>query len=192
MNLRSERQEPAVVRHLDRRNEAAFEKVFRDHFKGMNAYAATILKDDFFAEEVVQQVFFKLWERGGTLEINGSPASYLYRAVHNECMNHLKHKQVKAKHHLHVVAQSRAPERMSIPAETRELEECLREGLEALPEQCRTIFQLSRFEDLKYREIAEKLSISIKTVENQVGKALKLLRERMIEFMTCLIFIHLF
>lgn len=192
MNTGSETSFLTIADRLARRDEVAFEQVFKDHFKGLHAYAATILKDDFLAEEVVQQVFFRLWERAEGLSFTSSPAAYLYRAVHNESMNHLKHNQVRAKHRLHAVRTSKPEQEPVNTAELRELEEQLREALLALPEQCRTIFQLSRFEELKYREIADKLGISVKTVENQVGKALKLLREKMVEVMICFILIHLF
>ena len=65
----------------------------------------------------------------------------------------------------------------------------IREALESLPEQCRTIFQLSRFEDLKYREIADRLQLSVKTVENQMGKALRIMRAKLVEFISLLLFI---
>lgn len=74
----------------------------------------------------------------------------------------------------------------------KELEQQFREALNELPEQCRTVFQLSRFEELKYREIADKLNISVKTVENHMGKALKLLRLKLVDFLPFLfIFINL-
>lgn len=187
-----ELQEHTLTAQLAKRDSSAFEEVFKTYFKNLHAYACTILKDEADAEEAVQQVFFKLWERAEHLSFSGSVAAYLYRAVHNQCLNQLKHQKVKANHQLHV-AYSMKSESVNGPAKmiSKELEQKIREALNELPEQCRTVFQLSRFEEMKYREIADQLDISIKTVENQMGKALKQLRLKLVDFLTLLfLFIH--
>lgn len=185
-----ELQEHTLTAQLAKRDSSAFEEVFKTYFKNLHAYACTILKDEDDAEEAVQQVFFKLWERAEHLSFSGSVAAYLYRAVHNQCLNQLKHQKVKANHQLHV-AYSMKNESVNGPAKmiSKELEQKIREALNELPEQCRTVFQLSRFEEMKYREIADQLDISIKTVENQMGKALKQLRLKLVDFLTLLFLI---
>lgn len=173
---------------LSKRDEAAFEQVFKTYYKNLHAYAFTMLKDDADAEEMVQQVFFKLWERSEHLTFSGSLAAYLYRSVHNESLNFLKHQKVKASHQLHVAYSMKNKSEQAQPKMMRnELENKFREALNELPEQCRTVFQLSRFEDMKYREIADKLNISVKTVENHMGKALKILRTKLVDFLPLLI-----
>ena len=187
-----ELQDHTLTAQLTKRDSSAFEEVFKMYFKNLHAYACTILKDEADAEEAVQQVFFKLWERAEHLSFSGSVAAYLYRAVHNQCLNQLKHQQVKANHQLHVAYRMKN-ESVNGPVKmiSKELEQKIREALNELPEQCRTIFQLSRFEEMKYREIADQLDISIKTVENQMGKALKQLRLKLVDFLTLLfLFIH--
>lgn len=185
-----ELQEHTLTAQLAKRDSSAFEEVFKTYFKNLHAYACTIVKDEADAEEAVQQVFFKLWERAEHLSFSGSVAAYLYRAVHNQCLNQLKHQKVKANHQLHV-AYSMKNESVNGPAKmiSKELEQKIREALNELPEQCRTVFQLSRFEEMKYREIADQLDISIKTVENQMGKALKQLRLKLVDFLTLLFLI---
>jgi len=169
------------------RNEAAFELVFKTHYKNLYVYALTMLKDEDEAEETVQQVFFKLWERSEQLNIDGPVAAYLYRAVHNESLNFLKHQKVKESHRLHVAySMKNKSEQPQEKILSKELENKFKDALNELPEQCRTVFQLSRFENLKYKEIAEKLQISVKTVENHMGKALKLLRIHLIDFLSLL------
>ena len=173
---------------LSKRDEAAFEQVFKTHYKNLHAYAFTMLKDEDEAEEMVQQVFFKLWERSEHLSFSGSIAAYLYRAVHNESLNFIKHQKVKAGHQLHVAYSMKNKSEQAQPKMIRkELENKFREALNELPEQCRTVFQLSRFEDMKYKEIADKLDISVKTVENHMGKALKLLRTKLVDFLPLLL-----
>ena len=171
---------------LARRDESTFEQVFKSYFKSLHAYAFTIIKDETEAEEIVQQVFFRLWERADRFSFQGPLGAYLYRAVHNESLNHIKHEKVKAGYRLHVVKTMKDQSDEIMPSRNKELEHKIGQALNELPEQCRTIFQLSRFEDLKYREIAEKLDISVKTVENQMCKALRILRLKLAEFITLL------
>ena len=169
---------------LARKDESTFEQVFKSYFKSLHAYAFTIIKDEMEAEEIVQQVFFKLWERAEKFSFQGPIAAYLYRAVHNESLNYIKHQKVRAVHRLHVVNTMKHQSEETPGTRNKELEHKLGQAMNELPEQCRTIFQLSRFEDLKYREIAEKLNISVKTVENQMCKALRILRSELAEFLT--------
>ena len=175
---------------LTQKDEKAFEQVFKSHFKRLHAYAFTILRDEAEAEEVVQQIFFKLWDRNENLSISGSVTAYLYRAVHNESMNFLRHQKIKSDHQLYVAySMKNEADHPSKKVITGELEKKIHDALNELPEQCRTIFQMSRFDELKYREIADKLGISVKTVENQMGKALRILRTKLAEFLTFLFFI---
>jgi RNA polymerase sigma-70 factor, ECF subfamily len=190
--LRMELSETRLIAQLAKRDEAAFEQVFKTHFKNLHAYACSILKDEIAAEEMVQNVFCKIWERADTLSIGGSLAAYLYRAVNNESLNHLKHQKVKAAHALHVAyvggEQRETPSKM---LQAKELESRLHRALNDLPEQCRTIFQLSRFEELRYREIADRMGLSVKTVENQMGKALRILREKLADLLPLVIWVML-
>lgn len=168
-------------------SKAAFEDIFKSHFKALHAYACTILREDSQAEEIVQQVFFKLWEKRIEININQSLQAYLYRSVHNYCLNHLKHLKVRKNHQAHALyTSSEADPSASKQIVAKELEAKIAEALTQLPEQCRTIFQMSRFEDLKYREIAEKMQLSIKTIENQMGKALKIMRLQLSEYLMLL------
>lgn len=191
-HLRMEVNDTALIAQLAKRNEAAFEQVFKTHFKNLHAYACSILKDDMAAEEMVQNVFFKLWDRSESIHIAGSLAAYLYRAVNNESLNYLKHQKVKEAHALHVAYIS--PAQRDTPSKTlqaKELEARLHKALNELPEQCRTIFQMSRFEELRYREIAERLGLSVKTVEAQMGKALRVLREKLADLLPLIIWLLL-
>lgn len=173
---------------LAKRDEQAFEQLFKTYFKRLHAYAYTILRDEAEAEEMVQQVFFKLWERNDTQSLSGSISAYLYRAVHNESLNYIKHQKVRSNYQMHVAYTKKNDiENPDKKLTTGELEKRIQTALNELPEQCRTIFQMSRFDDLKYREIADKLNISVKTVENQMGKALKLMRIKLVDFLTLII-----
>ncbi len=162
---------------------ALFETVFKTHFKNLHTYAFSILRDDAAAEEVVQQIFYKLWEKREQIQIQHSLTSYLYRAVYNESLNCLRHAKVRATHRAATLRGNTDEATTGDPAAIKELQRKIEIAMNELPEQCRTIFQLSRFEDLKYKSIAAQLGISVKTVENQMGKALRLLRSKLSEFL---------
>lgn len=157
-----------------------FEQVFKAHFKALHAYAITILNEEAMAEEIVQQVFFKLWEKRNEIRIRQSLKAYLYSSVYNHCMNYLKHEKVKQRHQHYIIQSGNGgDESAGRKIMLQELENKISGALNRLPQQCRTIFQMSRFEELKYREIAETLNLSVKTVENQMSKALRIMRKEL-------------
>lgn len=175
-----------VLGYLNR--EEDFEKLFKSHFKALHAYAFSFVKDRDIAEDMVQAMFCKLWEKFDEIQIHRSVNGYLYRSVYYECLNYLKHQKVKGAHARY--AQNLGEphtETSSEQLQFRELEDKIGQTLRELPEGCRTIFQMSRFESLKYQQIADRLGISIKTVENQMGKALRILRLKLAEFLPLLL-----
>jgi RNA polymerase sigma-70 factor (ECF subfamily) len=179
-----EEKQSANITSINIAEEAGFEQVFKAHFKALHAYAAIMLRDEVAGEEVVQNMFLKLWVKRNEMQFDTSLKAYLYKWVHNLCLNHIKHEKVRSAHRDYVAYTSRVesgnPDENLVHSQ---LKEKLQEALNELPEGCRTIFQMSRFEELKYREIAEQLDVSIKTVENQMGKALKLLRLKLVDFL---------
>ena len=173
-------------------SEMAFEKFFKTYFKSLHAYAFVMLQDEIMAEEIVQQVFFKIWEKKEQFRVHTSVKAFLYRLVRNECLNYLKHQKHKATHQNYVLYANRnqvSNESAAMRVELNELETRLRKALNELPEQCRAIFYMSRFDELKYREIALQLGLSIKTVEAQMGKALRVLRKKLVDFLPLLIWL---
>lgn len=173
--------------------ESQFEHLFKLHFKALHGYAYTFVQEAVVAEEMVQNVFCKLWEKKDRIVFQQSPKSYLYRAVHNECLNYLRHEQVRKEYVHYSVNTDDKYGHLGIAVEHKELQQHFHRALANLPEQCRTIFQMSRFEELKYREIASELGLSVKTIENQMGKALKILRQELVDFLpSIIIFFSLF
>lgn len=165
-------------------NDQVFEQLFKVHYKALHAYANMILKDLDTAEEIVQNMFLRFWEKRDLLNVETSIKAYLYKCIYNDSLNYLKHEKVKTKYQdFRKNTTNQLSESAAAKVELSELHFNLRESLNDLPEQCRTIFQMSRFEELKYREIADQLGISIKTVENQMGKALKILRLKLVDFL---------
>ncbi|WP_310588008.1 RNA polymerase sigma-70 factor [Runella sp. SP2] len=165
-------------------DERVFEQVFRKYYGGLCTYGRSILRDEEESEEIVQNVFVGIWEKRAELEITQSLKSYLYRAVHNHCLNRIKHQKVRDEHQQYTLySQEEAYESVSQTVYKNELESELAKAIGKLPEQCRVIFKLSRFEELRYQEIADQLGLSVKTVENQIGKALKILRTELADFL---------
>lgn len=169
--------------------ELEFETIFKSHYQRLHRYAITILKDADDAEELVQDTFADLWEKKETIPEVQSMAAYLCRAVHNRCLNHLKHEKVKNKYERYALHTGTEVDNYAAPNKTHQMEHRLRQALEQLPEQCRTVFQLSRFEDLKYREIAAYMGLSVKTVEHHMGKALKIMRVSLADLLPLLLII---
>jgi RNA polymerase sigma-70 factor (ECF subfamily) len=169
-------------------NERVFEVVFRKHYQALCNYGFGLLKDMDDAEEIVQGIFMKFWEQREEIEITVSLKSYLYRAVHNTCLNRIKHLKIQDTYRQHVgdfleLNHDSATDELY----KNELEQRIAVAIDKLPEQCRLIFRMSRFEELKYQEIADQLQLSIKTVENQIGKALKILRTELADYLPILV-----
>ncbi|MEJ5995756.1 RNA polymerase sigma-70 factor [Pedobacter sp. Du54] len=167
--------------------DVQFEVLFKTHYKALHAYAAVILKDEENAEEIVQQLFMKLWEKRALLSVQTSMKAYLYKCVYHDSLNFLKHQKVKSKFEDYTQKCNDVYATGEDRLEVSELQSQINLALNDLPEQCRTIFQMSRFEELKYREIADALGLSIKTVENQMGKALRMMRLRLADFLVLII-----
>lgn len=166
----------------------AFEMIFRTYYQPLCSYAYTFLQDKEEAEEIVQSTFMSVWEKHNTISIRTSVKSYLYAMVRNACLNVIKHEKIKQKHAVEEIALSpHSHDSVSSTVASLELETKIQEAMEKLPEQCRLVFKLSRFEELKYSEIAEQLNISVKTVENHMGKALKIMREQLKDYLPIII-----
>lgn len=177
MNL--EAQNIHVVNIAD---EKVFEGIFRDYYSGLAGFALKYVKDTEVAEEIVQELFSDMWSKTDLLRIKTSLRSYLFGAVRNACLNYIKHQKVKQKH----AERTRfsAPQNEATDfLELDELKQKIEVALDKIPEKCREIFELNRFEGKRYKEIADELNLSLKTVENQMGKALKIMREELGEYL---------
>ncbi len=165
-------------------DKSAFDRVFIKYFKNLHAYAFKLINDRDNAEELVQNVFCRIWEKKHLLKIDGYLKSFLYRAVHNECLNFIKHQKVRYSFETHYSSKKEDAESdLSKELAASELRRQLFMAISELPEDCASVFQMSRFEQLKYHEIATQLNIPIKAVEYQMGKALKVIRLKLIDFL---------
>ena len=172
------------------RELSEFENLFRLHYSKLCSYANLFLNDPDASEDVVQEVFFKLWKNREELVITTTIKSYLFRAVRNGCMNVIDHISIREAHKI-INEEDIKDSESNFIDETiiSELEQRIKETIDQLPPERRKIFIMSRYEGLKYREIADLLNLSLKTVENQMYQALKFLRERLVDYLPLLILI---
>ncbi len=177
----------STIERLQRGDKSALEAIFKTHYENLVGFAVKYLGSQEDAESAVQDVFLKLWNKGEELTIRTTVKSYLFGAVRNTCLNQIKHRKVEQSYtqeQVHLRNEGFFQEDL----EFDELQEKIAAALEKLPEKCRAIYSLSRDEGMKYKEIAETLDISVKTVENQMGKALKILREELSEYLPAVLF----
>ena len=169
-------------------DKRAFEELFRSFFPSLVLFAQKYLPDQDTAKEIVHNVFIKLWEKRQEVDTGSSLKSYLFTSVHNRCLNYIRDQKKFDKdetlfQRLDSADFSDGVDRL----EEQELEQRIYDALQALPEKCREVFMLNRFEGLKYAEIGEKLGISVKTVETQMSKALRILREKLVDYLGMII-----
>jgi RNA polymerase sigma-70 factor, ECF subfamily len=164
---------------LQKGNHRAFDYFFEKYYLALFAYANKILANSFVAEEIVQQMFISFWENREKINIHTSLKSYLFRSVRNDCLDYMK--QAKRNHKIYSDEPVLNEPNVDFydPIIETDFKKFLDEAFLELPEQCRVIFFLSRFEELSYKDIAKQQGISVKTVENQIGKTLKIIREKL-------------
>jgi len=168
---------PELVERIRGGDEAAFEALFRALAPGLTVMAGRYVRSRAVAEEIVQDLFFDVWSRRAELAVDGSITSYLFAAVRNRALNHLKRERRLVEW---PPAERPDDPDATAPGESELLDALeLQDAIAALPARCRLIFTLSRQHDLSYGEIAASLSLSVKTVETQMGRALRALRERL-------------
>lgn len=171
-----------IIGRIREGDKSVFESLFRSSYASLVRYAMTLIRDHDTAEEIVQDLFFRIWKDKENLKIESSLNGYLFRSVHNRCLHHIEHMKVVNRYNEEVM--NRQQESEVSPADIlvhAELQARIAEVIEKLPGQCGRIFCMNRFEGLKYSEIAERLSVSVKTVEANMGRALKVFRKELSE-----------
>jgi RNA polymerase sigma-70 factor (ECF subfamily) len=158
-------------------------ELFEAHYQAVCAAVNRIVGERGVTEDLAQQVFIRFWEKRHQIQIDSSPGAYLHKMAVNEALAWLRAKKNQQPEELTFAT----PMPPQMDGEgillNNELNDQIHKAIDALPPRCRTVFQLSRFEELSYQEIAQKMEISIKTVEHQMGKALRVLREELRAFM---------
>lgn len=175
-------------------NRERFEVIFRTEFKGLCYLAQKVVKDPEAAREIVQEAFVNLWEKRDSIDQDRNIRSYLATGIYNRSLNWLRDNR---KFNVSLLELENLSDTAGIEsvdndnlAET-ELHELIQKSINELPEKCREVFVLSRYENMKYKEIADQLDISVKTVEAQMSKALQHLRLRLADYIRMIMLIIL-
>jgi RNA polymerase sigma-70 factor (ECF subfamily) len=160
-------------------DQAAFDSIFHTHYARLVGVAQGMLRERATAEEIAQEVMLELWRRRETLTVETSLRAYLFRATRNRALNHIRHQRVERRGEPFTSAESSVAAAADSHLAEQEIDAALRRAVEHLPARCREVFELSRVHGLKYAEIARILEISVKTVEAQMGKALRIMRKQL-------------
>lgn len=168
-------------------DQSALQELFNRSYLPVCTTIKRFIQDHALVEDLAQEVFVRFWEKRHTLQINSSLNGYLRRMAINEALGYLRRNRMYTEdidEQPDIGGKAPDVEKQLLHSE---LEGQIREAIDKLPPRCRTVFQLSRFEELTYQEIADKMEISIKTVENQMGKALRVLREELQHYLNVLL-----
>lgn len=171
--------ERELLDRLRRGDDAAYEAIFRQWYAPLVATTAALLRDTGPAEEVVQDVLLELWRRRESLTLEQSLRAYLFQASRNRALNYLRRQRVETRGEPTIAAAMPTPDQADTEVREAELREAIQVAIAGLPDRCREVFELSRIQGLKYSEIATEMGISVKTVEAQMGKALRVMREKL-------------
>jgi RNA polymerase sigma-70 factor, ECF subfamily len=171
--------EQITVKALKEGSIEAFDLCFKRFYAALSAFARSKTGVRDIAEEIVLNVFAELWERRENLPVKTEIKSYLFIAVKNDCYDFVRHRKVEQKYLDYLSVNQEESFEFFDTLVDDDLQTLITQVYMSLPEQCRTIFYMSRLDDMTYKDIAEKLGISVKTVENQVGKALKILHQQL-------------
>ncbi len=165
-----------LIELLKKNDERAISLIFKEHYGFLCQSIQRVVNDEHIAEDLAQDVFHDLWKRRETLNISISIKAYLRRAGINKTLNYIRDKKIKWDDESKLPGIPSTSPSILQNLEKKDLKKIIDGAIDSLPERCRLVFTLSRFEEMSYREISESLSISVKTVENQMSKALKVLR----------------
>lgn len=179
--------EDVLFQQIKSDNKSSFEKLFRAYYAPLCLFTQKFIHDKEECEEIVQSFFLSLWSDRKKINITTSVKSYLFSSVRNRCFNQIKHEKIKQEYQSQIAKNSNIYNQISDCFLEVDLMKKIEASINELPPKRREIFLLSREEGLKYREIADKLGISIKTVETQMGKALKELRNKLKNYQQLLI-----
>lgn len=170
-----------IIQRIKQGDQSAFDSLFRKYYKYLVVTAYHYLKDDNRAKDMAQEIFCDIWQRRKEIKID-NPKAFLRRAVVNKCLSTIrKNSRIDYSDEstsFDIKSRKYVDEEVSY----NEVNQLLQKVVESLPDRCKEIFKLSRFEQLSHKEIAARLDISVKTIENQMTKALKIIRKELKEY----------
>lgn len=176
-----------ILTRLQAGDKSALKVLFDYHYQMVCSTIHRFIRDHSLTEDLAQEVFVRFWEKREQINITSSLDAYLRRMAVNEALGHLRRHKNRFTEEITSNVSGGMEEDVEQQFLQSELEVKVKDAINELPPRCQTIFKLSRFEDMTYQQIADEMDISIKTVENQMGKALKYLRQRLHGYLQVLI-----
>jgi RNA polymerase sigma-70 factor (ECF subfamily) len=166
-----------LLKDIKERKVDAFEEIYHLYYSKLTIFAQSIVYQQDIAEDIVQDIIYNLWENATKQNISSSVKAYLYTAVRNNCINHLRHLKVVDNYRL------KEMEAITISSsyemiDDEELISKIKNAIEDLPEKCKQTFKMAVIQDMKYKEIAEELDLSINTIKDHIKRAYRIIREQ--------------
>ena len=171
-----------ILDKLKDQPDLALKVLYDEYYNYICSVVYKMIGDSTMAEDLAQEVFVEVWKRRESLDVNTSLRGYLRMVAVNKTLNHIRSKKMNFEEEdavLQVPSNENSSQKI---LEAKDLEKVINDSIDSLPDKCRVVFGLSRFEELSYKEISAELGISVKTVENQISKALKLVRKAVLEY----------
>lgn len=190
-------QENILFLQIQKGNLKAFETLYFDMQPRLFAFSRKFIDDIEICKDIVQEIFHELWENRQTTRIKTSLKAYLFRVLHNKCLNHIRDRKVEDKYISYVDFKLKETELLFYNQDWegyksvffQEVLQIFKKSMEELPEGCREVMLMSRVEGLSNKEIAEKLDISLRTVENQIYRALKILKVNLKDYLPLVLYL---
>lgn len=190
-------QEGDLLLQIQNGDMNAFEELYFNMQPRLFAFSKKFIENNEIARDIVQEIFFEFWENRRTTTIKSSVNAYLFRTLHNKCLNYIRDLKVREKYSSYVDIKLKEAELFFFDQEQdsyksiffKEVQEIFNESMKNLPDSCREIFVLSRMKGLSNKEIADQLNISVRTVENQIYRALKVLKVSLKDYLPLLPFL---
>ena len=182
-----------IIEGIQRGDEEAYKSLFLKYYAQLVVFARKVVVDDDLARELVQDVFVTFYEKRTELNIHTSLKAHMYQSVRNRCLNQIKHNKIRRDHHANIFIEKKEEEAfVEDKLQETELEQRIYSIVKSLPDQCRKIFEMSRFEGTSNQEIADQLSLSKRTVETQISKALKVLRKQLVHYLNAILWLLIY
>jgi RNA polymerase sigma-70 factor (ECF subfamily) len=184
--MADEKQED-ILKRLKENDRSALKELFQLHYLPVCQTIHRLVRDQSTSEDLAQEVFLRFWNKRHKIHINSSLSAYIRRMATNEALGYLRSRKTFEEEEVILNDQRQSGQNVEEQALYTELEDHIKAAINELPPKCRAVFVLSRFEELTYQEIADRMEISIKTVENQMGRALKILRAKLKSYLSLLL-----
>ncbi len=182
----TDKQQEDILHRLKENDRTALKELFQLHYLPVCQSIHRLVKDKSTVEDLAQEVFLRFWNKRHQIQIKSSLPAYLRRMATNEALGYLRSRKTFEEEEVILNQETEGAQNVEMQFLNTELEDHIKAAINGLPPKCRAVFVLSRFEELTYQEIADKMGISIKTVENQMGRALRLLRTKLRSYLSLL------